>query len=64
MKALVDSTKCNAYGSCAQLCPSVFGLDDWGYASVVGDGTFAEADLEAVRQAVGACPENAISIEE
>lgn len=64
MKAFVDSTKCNAYGSCAQLCPSVFSLDDWGYASVAGDGKFAEPDLEAVRKAVTACPENAISVEE
>lgn len=64
MKALVDSTRCNAYGSCTQLCPSVFSLDDWGYASVEGDGTFAEPDREAVRQAVAACPEKAISIEE
>ncbi|HJT93002.1 MAG TPA: ferredoxin [Mycobacterium sp.] len=64
MKALVDSTKCNAYGSCEQICPSLFSLDDWGYASVAGDGTFTEPDLEAVRQAVAACPEGAISIED
>lgn len=64
MKALVDATKCNAYGVCEQLCPSVFNLDEWGYASVTGDGFVAEADQGAVREAAGNCPENAISVEE
>ena len=64
MKSLVDATKCNAYGACEQLCPSVFSVDEWGYASVAGDGTVDDGDHDAVREAGAACPENAISVEE
>ncbi len=62
MKASVDATKCEAYGVCVDLCPSVFQLDEWGYASLVGDGTVAEGDQAAAREAAAACPEAAISV--
>lgn len=61
MKALVDSTKCQAYGTCADVCPSVFVLDEWGFAGVQGDGTVAAGDEVAARQAAAECPEDAIS---
>lgn len=62
MKATVDATKCQAYGACVDLCPSVFQLDEWGYASIVGDGTVPAGDETAANSAAGACPEGAISI--
>lgn len=63
MKAIVDATKCEAYGVCAEKCPEVFVLDEWGYASVVGDGDVAAGEEENARAAAAACPENAIIIE-
>lgn len=62
MKASVDATKCEAYGVCVELCPSVFQLDEWGYASLIGDGTVPEGDQAAAQAAVAACPEHAISV--
>ncbi|GAA4970976.1 ferredoxin [Streptomyces hyderabadensis] len=62
MKAAVDATKCNAYGTCADHCPSVFQLDEWGYGSVVGDGTVAEAEIGAAKVAAADCPEKAITL--
>lgn len=62
MKAIVDSTKCGAYGACVEQCPSVFHLDDWGYASVIGDGAVPAGDETSARDAATACPEGAIGI--
>lgn len=64
MKAQVDATKCNGYGICSEHCPSVFQLDEWGYASVVGDGTVPVGDVEAARAAEADCPERAITMED
>lgn len=62
MKATVDATKCEAYGACADHCPSVFQLDEWGYAAVVGDGTVPAADEASAKEAAAACPEKAIAL--
>lgn len=62
MKAIVDATKCEAYGVCVDLCPSVFQLDEWGYASLIGDGVVPAGDEGAAREAATACPEGAISV--
>ena len=35
-------------------------LDDWGYASLVGDGTIPEEDHDAVMRALMDCPVHAI----
>jgi ferredoxin len=64
MKVHVDSTKCSAYGACAETCPEVFALDDWGYAQVAGDGTVAPEHEAAARKAVHDCPERAITAED
>lgn len=64
MKVHVDSTRCSGYGACAELCPSVFTLDEWGYSQVAGDGQVSPADEQAARAAVVACPEDAISAED
>ncbi len=64
MRATVDATKCEAFGACAERCPSVFELDEWGYAFVVGDGTVPDGDMEAAIDAADACPEQAITIHE
>jgi ferredoxin len=63
MKVHVDATKCAAYGTCVEHCPSLFELDEWGYAAVKGDGTVTAGDVDAVRIAAADCPEHAIVIE-
>lgn len=62
MKATVDATKCSGYGTCADTCPSVFDIDEWGYAAVVGDGTVPDDDADKAKAAGAGCPEQAISL--
>ncbi|GAA1747177.1 ferredoxin [Luedemannella helvata] len=62
MRVAVDATKCAAYGTCVEHAPAVFQLDEWGYASLIGDGTVAPEQEEAVRKATAGCPERAITI--
>jgi len=62
MKAFVDATKCNGYGTCAELAPTLFQLDEWGYASVAGDGEVT--DEAAARKAAADCPECAITLKD
>jgi ferredoxin len=61
MKIRLDRTICDGFGICAKHAPGYFSLDDWGYASLVGDGTVAEADRDAVMRALLDCPVHAIT---
>lgn len=62
MKIQVDSTKCDAYGLCAESAPQLFELDDFGYAAVLGGGLVGEDDRTAARTAIEACPVKAIRV--
>ncbi|MGY1503229.1 ferredoxin [Streptomyces sp. QTS52] len=59
MKATVDEDRCRGHGVCWTLCPEVFDLTDDGYAEVLVPEIPAEHE-NAVRTAVGSCPERAI----
>ncbi len=60
MIAEVNRTKCCAYGVCAELSPSVFKLDEQGYAYVEG---FVSPEAEpAAREAAESCPSEAITL--
>jgi ferredoxin len=61
MKIRLDRTVCDGFGICAKHAPGYFSLDDWGYASLVGDGTVAEQDLDGVMNALMDCPVHAIT---
>ena len=61
MKIRLDRTVCDGFGNCAKHAPGYFSLDDWGYASLIGDGTVAEADLVDVKRALLDCPVHAIT---
>ncbi|MCV7031789.1 ferredoxin [Mycobacterium sherrisii] len=61
MRIRLDRTVCDGFGICAKHAPGYFSLDDWGYASLVGDGTVAEADRDAVMRALLDCPVHAIT---
>ena len=60
MRIRLDHTLCDGFGYCAKHAPGYFSLDDWGYASVIGDGTVAEVDEHDVMRALLDCPAHAI----
>ncbi|MCV7076365.1 ferredoxin [Mycobacterium szulgai] len=61
MKIRLDRTVCDGFGLCAKHAPGYFSLDDWGYASLIGDGTVTDADHDAVMRALLDCPVHAIT---
>ncbi len=60
MRVRLDRTMCDGFGICAKHAPEYFSLDDWGYASLVGNGTVPALDEPAVRRALLDCPVHAI----
>jgi len=64
MKVKVDSEKCQGQNRCYALAPSLFKVDEYGYATARGDGTVPEDLKEKARIAVENCPERAIEITE
>jgi ferredoxin len=60
MKIKLDRTICDGFGLCAKHAPEYFSLDDWGYASLVGNGDVPEQDHDAVMRALLYCPVHAI----
>jgi ferredoxin len=60
LKIHLDRTLCDGFGICAMHAPAYFSIDDWGYACLIGDGTIAEADRNAVMRALMDCPVHAI----
>ena len=61
MRIRLDRTVCDGFGVCAKHAPDYFSLDDWGYASLVGDGSVPPDDRDAVRRARYDCPVHAIT---
>ncbi len=64
MRVTVNTDLCQGYGTCADLAPEVFQLDEWGYAVVQIDGELPPELEERARRAVLECPMNAIGIDE
>jgi ferredoxin len=60
MRIRLDRTMCDGFGQCAKHAPGYFSLDDWGYASLEGNGTIPAADRDAVMRALLNCPVHAI----
>jgi ferredoxin len=56
----LDRTICDGFGVCAKRAPEYFSLDDWGYASLVGNGEIPAEDHDAVTRALLDCPVHAI----
>ena len=61
MRIRLDRTVCDGFGVCAKHAPAYFSLDDWGYASLEGDGEVAESDRDPVMRALLDCPVHAIT---
>jgi ferredoxin len=60
----VDSEKCQGHNRCYSIAPDLFEVDDYGYATEVGDGTVPAGMEDKARLAAANCPEFAISIED
>ena len=60
MRIKLDRTLCDGFGLCAKHAPEYFSLDDWGYASLVGNGEIPPEDHDAVSRALLDCPVHAI----
>lgn len=60
MRIKLDRTLCDGFGVCAKHAPEYFSLDDWGYASLEGNGEIPATDHDAVMRALLDCPVHAI----
>jgi ferredoxin len=60
MKIKLDRTVCDGFGKCAEHAPSVFSLDEWGYASLAGAAEVPGELEPRVRRAILDCPVDAI----
>lgn len=61
MRIKLDRTVCDGFSRCAEHAPETFSLDEWGYASLTGDGTVEPAEAGGVRRALLDCPVHAIT---
>ena len=66
MKPVVDPEKCISCGQCAATCPEVFFMGDDGIANVryedaEGNATDFSLYEEKIAEAIGGCPNQAIS---
>jgi ferredoxin len=64
VKVQIDPGRCQGHGRCYDLSPGLFGDDDEGYGTVLGDGTVPPDQERAARLAVANCPEHAIDLAE
>ena len=64
MKIKIDADRCSGHGQCYAVAPSLFEDDEAGYGQVKGDGTISEDRRAEAQSAVGACPEQAITLED
>lgn len=64
MKVQINSERCQGHGRCYDLAPGLFGDDDEGYGTVLGDGTVPADQEQDARLAALNCPEHAIELEE
>ena len=62
MKLTINPELCQGHGRCYDLAPGLFGDDDEGYGTVLGDGTVSPAAEHDARLAVLNCPEQAIEL--
>lgn len=64
MKISLSKSKCDGFGTCANHAPDLFEIDEWGYASLKGDGTVPPEEEAKARRAIIDCPVHAIKEEE
>jgi len=62
VKVQIDSGCCQGHGRCYDLAPGLFGDDDEGYGTVLGDGVVPPEMEHDARLAVLNCPERAVRL--
>ena len=62
MRVQIDPERCQGHGRCYDLAPGLFGEDDEGYGTVLGDGTVPPGQAGDARLAAANCPEHAIDL--
>jgi ferredoxin len=62
VKTQIDSGRCQGHGRCYDLAPDLFGEDEEGYGTVLGDGVVPPGEERDARLAASNCPERAITI--
>lgn len=62
MKVHLESELCQGHGRCYDLAPGLFGEDDEGYGTVLGDGVVPAGEKHGAELAAANCPERAIEI--
>jgi ferredoxin len=61
MHVAVDREKCCGYGICAEICSSVYKLDDQGFVYLDSD-VVPDGEEQAAEEGAEACPELAITV--
>jgi ferredoxin len=64
MKISVNQDVCAGYGTCVEIAPGLFALDEWGYAIATLEGEVPDGQQELARDAALQCPMNAIALED
>lgn len=62
MKVHIDPGRCQGHGRCYELAPGLFGDDDEGYGTVLGDGRVPAGSEREARLAEANCPERAVTV--
>lgn len=63
VRVRVDPIRCTAFGFCAEFCPEMFTLDEWGYAWL-RQSEVQPKMVETIRETARLCPRRAILVEE
>jgi ferredoxin len=64
VRVLIDPGRCQGHGRCYDLAPDLFGEDEDGYGTVLGDGRVPPGRQDDARLAEANCPEAAVELEE
>jgi ferredoxin len=62
VKIHVIADKCQGHNRCYAIAPELFDVDDYGYATEIGDGTVPPGLEEKAELAAANCPEHAIEV--
>ena len=60
----IDPGRCQGHGRCYDLAPELFGDDEEGYGTVLGDGHVPAGEQPDARLAAANCPEQAVLVGE
>jgi ferredoxin len=64
MRVQIDPARCQGHGRCYDLADDLFGADEEGYGTVLGEGLVPPDRADDARLAQANCPEDAVVLEE